>query len=161
MKIVVRSLLATAALLGSMSVLAQSVQQGEKQVNRAKVESVSARLRLPDGKMLHMGMEPCVEGSRFKGLSIIGTSDFGIKIISAGLSALYGYEWGEKATKAWLTKAHEDDPRLPTMLVIMEPQHRTSDKSAKRTNTSEADSSVAPFTMAAECGVSGEEHVSQ
>lgn len=85
--------------------------------DRAQVKHITSTLLMPNGGEMVVDMSlDC--GSSYENTGIIVTTEAGAKFLANAYSSLYGLEAGQKIKKAWQTKANEDDPRKPTMLLI-------------------------------------------
>ncbi|AXQ97997.1 hypothetical protein D0N37_09685 [Pseudoalteromonas piscicida] len=85
--------------------------------DRAQVQNIYATLLLPDGSHLNTDISfDC--GSKFEKTGIIITTEEGAKFLAQAYTQLYGVDAGKKVMQLWKTKAHPEDPRKPTMLLI-------------------------------------------
>ncbi len=86
---------------------------------RAQVLNLQADLLLPQGSMLSVNLDmDC--NSRLATAGAFSISDHGTRIIAAGLKALYGEHKAQQALTLWHNKAHQDDPRKPSFLIVLE-----------------------------------------
>jgi hypothetical protein len=89
----------------------------EPKPDRAQVQNMYATLLLPDGSYLSTDINfDC--GSKFEKTGIIVTTEDGAKFLAQAYTQLYGIKAGKKVMELWNTKAHPEDPRKPTMLLI-------------------------------------------
>ncbi len=99
-----------------------------KNLKRAKVVNIAVELRMPDGSSLSVdNMDFCTPGGFYNGVEAIVFGDEAVRIMQAGMAALYPHV-GDNVYRLWNNKANEGDPRLPTYLMIKAPGAHNNNK---------------------------------
>ncbi len=124
-------LVAIALCLGSSCAVAE---------NRAKIQHLTADLRLPDNSNLTVDMSfDC--GSKFNQTAMIITSRQGAEILAVAYEAMYGPAAGEAIMAKWNNKTKSSDPRLPTFIIVTPPTGKTYRVKGERRLTSAVEAS--------------------
>jgi len=90
---------------------------------RAKIVNMVVELKLPDGSHITVNnMDFCTPGGFYNGVQAIVFGDEAVKVMQAGMAALYP-KVGDSVNRMWNTKSNPNDPRLPTYLMIREPEN--------------------------------------
>lgn len=94
--------------------------------NRAKIVNMTVELELPDGSIMTVdNMDFCTPGGFYNGVEALVFGDDAVKIMQAGMAALYP-KVGNGVDDMWQTKSDADDPRLPTYLMIRAPESKNA-----------------------------------
>ena len=98
----------------------------ETKVNRAKVVGITIELELPSGEILVLDdLDFCTPGGFYNGVEALVFGDEAVKVMQAGMSALYP-KVGDSVSQMWNNKVNPEDPRLPTFLMIKPPENKLS-----------------------------------
>lgn len=141
-----KKVLISACLIMGFSAHAVDVKAIDKeQLARAKVVNMTVELKLPDGSLLTVdNIDFCTPGSFYNGVQAIVFGDDAVKIMQAGMAALHPHV-GDSVLKTWNNKVNENDPRLPTFLMITSPEAITKKVKPK----GEAEKVGVPFRSSA------------
>lgn len=91
-------------------------------LNRAKIVNMIVELELPDGSTeLVDNIDFCTPGGFYNGVEAVVFGDEAIKIMQAGMAALYP-ETGDTVNQMWTNKSNPGDLRLPTFMMIKSPE---------------------------------------
>ena len=128
MKLVKSAIIATLVAFAAVAVASDvslDIEQQLAKAPRAKVVKMTVELELPDGStMVVDNMDFCTPGGFYKGVEGVVFGDEAVKIMQAGMAALYP-KVGDKINQMWNNKNHPEDPRLPTFLMIKAPEKTT------------------------------------
>lgn len=128
--------------------------------NRARISSLHGTLLLPDYSNLDFDMSfDC--GSRWEDTAMIITSEAGAQLLAASYTHLWGEEAGKLVMQTWNNKVNEDDPRLPTFMVVTPPEsglnftQSMSDKKSSRRSKRSLNNVIPPAYMPMLTGTCG------